>query len=100
MNTYEVLVGDSRAVHWVGDRGHLNLQNLNARPVEGGRETDGTPLFVARAPYDNSTQVGKCSERLDGAFIPYGGTEKKVDVSSLLDALPPVFRLAPGTTLT
>ncbi|KZT67294.1 carbohydrate-binding module family 12 protein [Daedalea quercina L-15889] len=64
---YEVLVGDPHALRWVDARGRLNVQSLGARPVEGGREKDGTPLFVARVQHDNNVIPGKVSEKLDGA---------------------------------
>ena len=67
LETYEVLVGDARAVHWVDAHGRLDLSALGARPVEGGHEADGTPLFVAKAHLHNSVHPGKISERLDGA---------------------------------
>ena len=64
---YEVLVGDPRALRWVDARGRLSVQNLGARPVEGGREKDGTPLFVARVQHGANVIPGKVSEKLDGA---------------------------------
>lgn len=88
-------------MRWVEDHGHLNPEKLGARPVEGGRDGDGTPLYIAQAHIEGSLQPGKCSTRLDGksyqcnsyiptliddtlclgAFIPWGGTEKRVAVS-------------------
>ncbi|KAF8659218.1 hypothetical protein AX16_001879 [Volvariella volvacea WC 439] len=75
---YEVLVGDINALRWVPVSGRLNVNNLGYRPVEGGRENDGTPLYIAQAPYNGAVHPGKASEKLDGAFIPYDGTEKQV----------------------
>ena len=66
LSKYEVLVGDPRALRWVNYRGRLNLQNLGARPVEGGREKDGTPLFVASAQHGPNVVPGKVSEKLEG----------------------------------
>lgn len=76
--TYEILLGDPRAVRWVNFRGRLDLQELAARPVEAGRESNGTPLYVAQCHHDNGVHPGKISEKLNSAFIPYGGTEKEV----------------------
>ena len=59
-------MGDQRALRWVNYRGRLNLQNLGARPVEGGREKDGTPLFIASAQHGPHVIPGKVSEKLDG----------------------------------
>ncbi|GJE92257.1 carbohydrate-binding module family 12 protein [Phanerochaete sordida] len=77
LEAYEVLVGDPRAVHWVDAHGRLDLNALGARPVEGGHEADGTPLFIAQAHVHNGIHPGKCSQKLDHAFIPYGGSEKE-----------------------
>ncbi|EIW59350.1 carbohydrate-binding module family 12 protein [Trametes versicolor FP-101664 SS1] len=74
---FEVLVGDMRALRWVDTRGRVDLDRLGARPVEGGREADGTPLFIAQAHHHGAIVPGKCSVRLDGAFVPYANTEKE-----------------------
>ncbi|KAJ3483283.1 hypothetical protein NLI96_g6428 [Meripilus lineatus] len=75
--TYEILLGNPNSVRWVDGHGRLNLQSLGARPVEGGYEANGTPLFIAQASIKGSIQPGKISEKLDRAFIPYGGDEKE-----------------------
>ncbi|KAL4073844.1 hypothetical protein J3A83DRAFT_4231840 [Scleroderma citrinum] len=79
---YEILVGDSRAVKWVPVHGRLNLRNLGARPVEGGREPNtGEPQYICQAPYHGAVHPGKvCESFEDGCFIPYDGTEKEVKV--------------------
>ncbi|KAI0647853.1 carbohydrate-binding module family 12 protein [Trametes meyenii] len=74
---FEVLVGDMRALRWVDTHGRLDIERLGARPVEGGRDADGTPLFIAQAHTHNAIVPGKCSAKLDGAFVPYGFTEKE-----------------------
>jgi hypothetical protein len=79
VHLHELLVGDPRAVKWVEQCGPLSIQSLcGARPVEGGFEDNGTALYVARAPYLNGTQVGKCSEKLSGCHFGYGGKEQIV----------------------
>ncbi|KAI0916956.1 hypothetical protein AcV5_007557 [Taiwanofungus camphoratus] len=75
---YEVLVGDQRAVQWVDARGRLNLHHLGARPVEGGHEANGTPLFIAKAHHHNAVIPGKASEKLDGAFVTFRSSEVEV----------------------
>ncbi|TFY81626.1 hypothetical protein EWM64_g2391 [Hericium alpestre] len=76
--TYEVLLGDPRAVRWIPAHKTLSVQNLEGlRPVEGGREDDGTPLFIAQADAHGGVHPGKCSEKLGGAYISYGGTEEE-----------------------
>jgi hypothetical protein len=100
IDTFEVPVGDMRGLRWVPFSGRLNVQALGCKPVEGGNENDGTPLYVVKAPFNGFTHPGKTSEKLDGmpvlsfvhagvalivtdssgAYIPYGGTEKCVRV--------------------
>ncbi|KAL1748613.1 carbohydrate-binding module family 12 protein [Schizophyllum fasciatum] len=84
LDTYEILVGDMRGLRWVDASGRLNISSLGYRPVEGGREADGKPLFIAKAPHKGAEHPGKVGEHLDGALIPYGGKEKNVDVYRVL----------------
>ncbi|KAJ4000040.1 carbohydrate-binding module family 12 protein [Lentinula boryana] len=79
LDTYEILVGDMHGLQWVPASGHLNVENLGLRPVEGGRDKDGTPLYVAQAPHKGAVHPGIASPKHDGAYIPYGG--KQVQVS-------------------
>lgn len=84
VDKYEILVGNSRAIRWMSCSGQINLASLGARPVEGGREPDGTPIYIAQAPYHGAVHPGKASEIYgDGCFIPYDDTEKKVKVTYL-----------------
>ncbi|KAJ3516540.1 hypothetical protein NLJ89_g1050 [Agrocybe chaxingu] len=75
---YEVLAGDMSQLRWVASSGKLHLASLGARPVEGGREVDGTPIYVAKAPHKGAEHPGKVGENWDGAYIPYDGEEKLV----------------------
>ncbi|KAJ3035933.1 hypothetical protein HDV00_003280 [Rhizophlyctis rosea] len=75
---YEVLCGFESAVRWVDDQGALNVQP-GVTPVEGGREEDGTPLYIAQAYYKNAVTPGKASTQLkDGAYIAFDNDEVKV----------------------
>jgi hypothetical protein len=76
VENYEILIASPQAVRWVSSGHPLNVQSLGARPVEGGREADGTQLFIVQAPYKGGTHPGKTSEKLQGADITYGGDEK------------------------
>ncbi|KZT29050.1 carbohydrate-binding module family 12 protein [Neolentinus lepideus HHB14362 ss-1] len=78
LDTYEILIGDMRALRWVDHSGKLNVGTLSYRPVEGGRESDGTPIYIAQAPHKGGLHPGKATAVLDGAYITYDGTEKKV----------------------
>lgn len=81
LDTYEILVGNMQGLRWVDAHGHLHVAALGYTPVEGGHEADGTPLYIAKAPYHNAVHPGKASEKFEGALIPYNGTEKVVKVS-------------------
>lgn len=83
-------------LRWVFARGKLNVSALGYKPVEGGHENDGTPLYIVQALYKDVVYPSKASEKLDGspnfkrnasyanpylgAYFPYGGTEKNVKV--------------------
>ncbi|KAG7090873.1 hypothetical protein E1B28_009954 [Marasmius oreades] len=82
---YEILVGDMRGLRWLSSSGNFNLQTLGgARPVEGGRDGNGSPLYVARAPHKGAVHPGKVGERINGCLIPYNGKEKEVDQYEVL----------------
>ncbi|KIL68915.1 carbohydrate-binding module family 12 protein [Amanita muscaria Koide BX008] len=84
VDQYEILLGDMRALRWVSAHGKLQLTDPRARPVEGGNERDGTPLYIARALYKGGVHPGKASPKLDGAFIPLDGKEKAVNEYEVL----------------
>ncbi|KAJ3079612.1 hypothetical protein HK102_003665 [Quaeritorhiza haematococci] len=77
VSTYEVLVGDQNAVRWVDRSGALVTDGLNL--VEGGREPNGSPLYIAQAAYKGGVHPGKAGAAFKkGAMIPYGGDEEHV----------------------
>jgi hypothetical protein len=43
-----------------------------------GYEADGTPLYIARAPFNGGLQVGKANPTHADAYIPWGGKENPV----------------------
>ncbi|TFK75337.1 hypothetical protein BDN72DRAFT_512984 [Pluteus cervinus] len=81
---FEVLCGDMRGLKWVSTSGTLNVANLGYTPVDGGRENNGSKLYVAKAFYKDAVHPGKCSELLDGAYIPYGDSEFRVQEYQVL----------------
>lgn len=83
-DTYEVLVGSQDALQWVEVQGQLNLGRLGISPVEGGREADGTALYIAQAPAHGGTHCGKISEKLRSALIPANGKEVECETYNVL----------------
>lgn len=77
VDEYEVLVGDMSRLQWVPSSGRINVQSLGYRPVDGGNDSNG-PLYVVEAPHKNAVHPGKAGEKLDGAYIAYGGKEVHV----------------------
>jgi Protein of unknown function (DUF3421) len=67
VSVYEILVGDSRATKWVPTGGKLRIDQLHARPVEGGQENNGTPIYLAVVEH-HGHQPGKISPALDGEY--------------------------------
>ncbi|MBI5516716.1 MAG: DUF3421 domain-containing protein [Deltaproteobacteria bacterium] len=43
--------------------------------LEGGHESDGTPLYVVRAAHGDGVHPGKVNPNSRGAFIAWGGEE-------------------------
>jgi len=78
LDTYEILVGDSRGTRWIEASGHFNADSFGYNPVEGGRESNGSAIYIAQAPYHGGVHPGKASAALDGAYIPYDGKEKQI----------------------
>lgn len=46
--------------------------------TQAGNEADGTPLYLARARYQDGVHIGKVRTAFGAANIPYGGKEVKV----------------------
>jgi len=81
---YEILVGNPSAIRWVQTSGSFNPGSVRATPIEGGREPNGTPLFIAQAPYKGNVVPGKCSEKLGGALVAAGGKEREINEYAVL----------------
>ena len=63
---YEILLGNMHGLRWVSSSGTFHPERLRVTPVEGGRENDGTPLYIARAYYKEAVHPGKTSPNLNG----------------------------------
>ncbi|KAH8994056.1 hypothetical protein EDB92DRAFT_1852498 [Lactarius akahatsu] len=61
--TFEVLVADPKGVRW----------------VEGGKEANGTLLYVARVRYNEGLHPAKIGEHLPAAHLAFNGTEVLVE---------------------
>lgn len=66
VDLYEVLVALPQDVQWVPASEQLNLAALGARPVEGGYEAYGEPLYIAQAFINGTWRPGKQSALLGG----------------------------------
>ncbi|KAJ2157825.1 hypothetical protein GGF46_004218 [Coemansia sp. RSA 552] len=75
---YQVLCGDANKLKWVKQEGALSVQNF--RPVEAGHEETGEPLYIAKAMYEGSQQLGKCASHVKkGMAFAYGHKERTTD---------------------
>ncbi|KAF8728510.1 hypothetical protein AX14_006535 [Amanita brunnescens Koide BX004] len=83
LHRYEILVGDPRGVRWISMSGKVD-DHLGAIPVEGGREKNGEPLYIARAYYKDGIHPGKAGRHLEDAHIPWGGKENLVHKYEIL----------------
>jgi len=79
LSTFEVLVADSQGVCWVSCSRQLDVQGLGAQPVEGGKEANGSLLYVARVRYEGGLHPAKCGEHLPAAHLAFHGTEVLVE---------------------
>jgi hypothetical protein len=61
----------------------LNVNELGAEPVEGGKEANGALLYVARVRYNGGLHPAKIGEHLPAAHLAYNGTEVLVEVRIL-----------------
>jgi len=78
-NKFEILIGDPRAVQWVRYSSRLDIQRLGAKPLDGGRRTNGSSIYIARVRYDNGVHTAKLGENNPGAHLGFNGTEVVVD---------------------
>lgn len=76
-------MADPQGVQWVSFRQQLRLEELGATPVEGGKEANGTLLYVARVRYNDGIHPAKCGTHLPGAQLAHSGTEIVIDVRIL-----------------
>ena len=66
---------------WVCYSSQLNIQQPGAKPVDGGREANGVPLYIARVRYDGGVHAAKIGEHLPGAHLAISGEEVIINVS-------------------
>ncbi|WWC92242.1 uncharacterized protein L201_007196 [Kwoniella dendrophila CBS 6074] len=87
LDTYEVLCGpinEPYLVKWMTYR-HGEVASVQGwQPIEGGRESDGTALLLAKGDYENGQHPGKCLINDDHACVGYGGGELWVRPFSIL----------------
>ncbi|KAF9032070.1 hypothetical protein BJ165DRAFT_1358043 [Panaeolus papilionaceus] len=76
--TYEILLADPNRIRWVPYSGRFSIASLGAQPIEGGREANGTKIYVIQAFHKGAVHPGKIGEGWDTGYIPYDGHEKAV----------------------
>lgn len=79
---YEVLVCDQSRVHWVNCNGIPEFNGV--WPVVGGYESNGDELFVSKTEYENSTNFGKSSFKMEGIRFAFNQKECKKDEFQVL----------------
>ena len=89
MEDYEVLVGDINRLRWVPLSGKFHLSDLGYRPVEGGHESNGTRIYVAKAPHKGAVHPGKVGDGWDGTLTQYFSLLKLIECCDLLGAYIP-----------
>lgn len=71
---YQVLCGDAQQLRWVECEG--KEQPMGWTLVQGGREADGSPLYIARIHHNGGRHVGKAGQHLKyGASCSFGSEE-------------------------
>ncbi|KAJ2830518.1 hypothetical protein FBU31_001860 [Coemansia sp. 'formosensis'] len=77
LNEYFVLCGDINCAQWISQNGPVHKQDHGPALVEGGHEADGQPLYIAKANFNNSQQLGKAGYHLgNGMNFVYGDNER------------------------
>jgi hypothetical protein len=85
LNKFEVLIGDPRGIKWVPCRSRLNIRGLgDVTLVDGGREANGSPLFIARAEYEGGWHTCKAAEHLPAAQLAFSGKEVTIQEYEVL----------------
>jgi len=60
-------------------------QPIACRPVEGGLDSPGQPLFVIRAQYEGGHHPGKYNRSLESCYFAYGGREVSSESFEILE---------------
>ena len=71
---YELLCGDKDSVKWV-DRSGPTTTCEGFNPVDGGQDSQGTPLWVCHVAIEKSIVPGKTSSTMNGGTAAYAGKE-------------------------
>ena len=76
-------MADPNGVRWVPFSHQLNIEELGAKPVEGGKESNDALLYIARVRYNDGLHPAKIGEHLPAAHLAFNGTEVLVEVRIL-----------------
>ncbi|KAJ1807380.1 hypothetical protein LPJ56_004927 [Coemansia sp. RSA 2599] len=76
LNEYFVLCGDINRARWVPVSGAVPSAG-SLRLVDGGHEESGLPLYIAKAAYNGSLQLGKAGSHLpNGMSFAFDNAER------------------------
>lgn len=81
---FEVLISAPNSTIWVRSRGQFNPNEVQASPIKGGHESDGSVLFIAHIRYKDAVHPGKCGEKVKGGSFCYGDKEKSEEEYEVL----------------
>eukprot|EP00842_Homolaphlyctis_polyrhiza_P003006 jgi/Hompol1/3706/HPOL_006693-RA len=73
-----VLVGNPASLRWFDHHGQFDPTDakvIGAMPVEAGRESMGSPLYICRSVINGGLYIGKCGPVLKHGHYPYQGIE-------------------------
>jgi len=77
---FEVLiVTETESVTWRDGPRPFATESISETLIVGGKESDGTPLYIAQAPYQGGLHIGKVRDQYKGAYIAFEREEKIVE---------------------
>ncbi|TXT11084.1 hypothetical protein VHUM_01835 [Vanrija humicola] len=82
--TFEVLCGSLETVEWVPVEPGQPAVFPGLQPVEGGRQSDGRAILIARGEHHNLLTVSGCLVDDDHASVPYDSRDDRLESYEVL----------------